>query len=259
MPISASSVASLRSRTGVSISACKEALDEAGGDEEAAIDLLRKRGIAQAAKKAGREQGEGQIFIEEAEGKAVLLMLKCETDFVARDDGFNTLGTDLAHCLLTEGKDAARKKAEEVLPAAVQNLGENISVVEEDVHTIEAPVVGSYTHTTGKIGVIIGLDSGSAELARDVAMHAAAMNPQFVSPDDVPKEAVEREKGIWTEQLAKEGKPAQIMEKIMLGKEKKFREESALLKQEFVKVPSKTVEQYLGDAKVVNYVRVEIS
>jgi elongation factor Ts len=255
--MSASSVASLRSRTGVSISACKDALDEAGGDEEKAIALLRKRGVTQAAKKAEREQGEGKIFIAHTDAKAVLVMLKCETDFVSRGDAFIALGQDLADCLLSEGKDAASKKAENVLPEAVQKLGENITL-SEDIHSIDASVVGSYVHTNGKIGVIIGLDGGSVDQAKDVAMHAAAMNPQVVSPDDISDDILAQEKDIWAEQLKKEGKPAEIMEKIMIGKEKKFREENALLKQNFVKDPDKTIEQYLGDAKITNYVRVAI-
>lgn len=250
-------VVSLRKRTGVSISACKEALDEAKGDEEKAIEILRKRGIAQAAKKAIREQKEGCMFSAEDGNSAAMVLLHCETDFVARDTGFQTLGKDLVNTLLKEGSNRLKTLADEHLPVAVQKLGENISLGEH--HRIEAPVKGTYIHTNGKIGVIIGLDSGTEEQARSVAMHAAAMNPQYVSPDDVPPDAVEKEKEIWRAQLAKEGKPAQIMEKIMMGKEKKFREENALLKQEFVKEPGKSVEQYLGKAKVVSYVRVEIS
>lgn len=250
-------VVSLRKRTGVSISACKEALDEAKGDEEKAIEILRKRGIAQAAKKAVREQKEGFMFSAEDGNSAAMVLLHCETDFVARDVGFQTLGKDLVKALLKEGADRLQALADERLPDAVQKLGENISLGEH--HRIEAPIKGTYIHTNGKIGVIIGLDSGTEDLARSVAMHAAAMNPQYVSPDDVLPEAIEKEKEIWREQLAKEGKPAQIMEKIMMGKERKFREENALLKQEFVKEPGKTVEQYLGKAKVVSYVRVEVS
>lgn len=251
-------VVSLRQRTGVSISACKEALDEAKGDEEKAIEILRKRGIAQAAKKAVRDQKEGFMFSAEDAGSAAVVLLHCETDFVARDAGFQTLGKDLVKVLLKEGSDRLKTLADEHIPAAVQKLGENISLGEH--HRIEAPVKGVYIHTNGKIGVIIGLDSGGTEeQARSVAMHAAAMNPQYVSPDDVLPEAIEKEKEIWRAQFAKDGKPAQIMDKIMMGKEKKFREENALLKQEFVKEPGKSVEQYLGKAKVVSYVRVEIS
>lgn len=254
--ISASAVASLRARTGVSILECKKALEEAGGDEEKAIELLRKRGAAQAAKKADREQFEGIVFVHQEVGKAGVLFLRCETDFVARDDNFMSVGTELATVLCNEGEEAVKAAAEQKIPDAVQKLGENISVGE--VHRIEGAVLGNYVHTNGKIAVVVSLDGGTEELAKDVAMHAAAMNPEYVSPDDVPAEAVESEKAIWKEQLEKEGKPAEIMEKIMSGKEAKFREENALETQEFVKEPGKTVREYLGDASITKYVRVAV-
>lgn len=115
-----------------------------------------------------------------------------------------------------------------------------------------------YVHSNGKIGVVIGLSGGSEDLARDIAMHAAAMNPSYVSPDDVTPESVDKEKEIWREQLAQEGKPAEIMEKIMVGKEKKFREENALLTQEFVKDPSKLIQDLLDGSRIEEYVRVSI-
>ena len=254
--ITAQAVQSLRARTGVSILACKQALEEAGGNEEKAIEILRKRGIAQAVKKADRDQTEGAIFIESAAGKAAIVLLKCETDFVARDAGFRALGQELAKELLNKGSDAAKKLGEEKIPDAVNKLGENVSVGESIL--VDAPVIGTYVHSNSKIGVIIGLDKGSADAAKDVAMHAAAMNPLYTTPEEVPESAVSKEKEIWKDQLAKEGKPAQIMEKIMMGKEKKFREENALIKQPFVKDSSKSVEQYLGGAKVTSYMRVAI-
>ncbi len=253
--ISASSVASLRSRTGVSILECKKSLEEANGDEEKAIDLLRKRGEAQAVKKAERDQGEGYIFVSHEDGKVSIVLLRCETDFVSRNPDFQTFGKELSDLALKEGEDAV-KNANDKITTAVQQLGENISL--GDVHVVEGSTLGSYVHTNGKIGVIIALDGGSTEIAKDVAMHAAAMNPEYVSPEEVPTEAVEKEKEIWKEQLAQEGKPAEIVEKIMIGKEKKFREESALIKQAFVKDPNQTIEQYLNGATVVNCLRVAV-
>lgn len=254
--IPASAVASLRARTGVSILECKKALEEANGDEEKAIEMLRKRGAAQAAKKADRDQYEGSVFVHQEAGKAGLLFLRCETDFVARDENFVAMGEELARVLCNEGDAAAKAVAEEKLPAAVQKLGENISIGE--MHQVTGDILGNYVHTNGKIAVIIGLEGGTEEMARDVAMHAAAMNPLFISPEEVAAEDVEKEKAIWTEQLAQEGKPAEIMAKIMGGKEKKFREENALTTQEFVKDPGKTVQEYLGDVKVTNYIRVSV-
>ena len=254
--ISASAVSSLRARTGVSILAVKQALEEAQGDEEKAIEILRKRGLSQAAKKADREQSEGAIFVASTPSKAALVLLKCETDFVARDSGFQAMGKELAETLLKGGSDGLKKLAEEKIPAAVQKLGENISVSESIC--VDAAIIGTYVHSNAKIGVIIGLDGGTTEAARDVAMHAAAMNPMYTTADEVPAASVEKEKEIWREQLKRDGKPEAMFDKIMLGKEKKCREENALVKQQFVKDNSKTVEQFLGSAKVVSYMRVAI-
>lgn len=256
MSISMASVSSLRQRTGVSISACKEALDEADGDEEKAIEILRKRGIAQAAKKAARDQGEGRVFVEYTDTKAAMLLLGCETDFVARDEGFLTLGSALVHMLFVDGFHKMEEEVGRKIPDMIQKLGENISIIKS--HLIEDPVVGTYVHSNGRIGVIIGLDAGISLMAHDIAMHAAAMNPIVISPEDIPEETLSREKEIWKEQLLAEKKTPQIIEKIMHGKEKKFRSEHALLKQEFVKEPGKKIEEYLGSIHIKHYVRLEI-
>ncbi len=257
--VSASAVQALRARTGVSILACKQALEEANGDQELAIEILRKRGIAQAVKKADRDQSEGGLFVAQKEDKAALISIKCETDFVGRSDAFVALGQELAELLLEKGMDAGKAAAEEKIPGAVQQMGENISLGE--MQEIAAPQVGTYVHSNRKIAVIIGLDKAGADeaaKAKDVAMHAAAMNPMYVQPDEVPAELLEKEREIWKEQMKDDKKPAEILEKIMIGKEKKFREENSLAKQLFVKDSSKTVEQYLGDAKITTYVRVTV-
>ena len=254
--INAKAVASLRSRTGVSMMQCKNALEEAGGDEEKAIEILRKKGASTAAKKADREQSEGLVFTAEGDGKAAMIRLDCETDFVARDENFLQLGQSIADALLSGGMDNAKAVAEEKIPEMIQKLGENISVGEMQI--VESAVSGVYVHSNGKIGVVIGLSNGSPELARDIAMHAAAMNPLYITPSEVSDEAVEKEKTIWKEQLSTEGKPEEIIAKIMEGKEKKFREENSLITQEFVKEPGTTVEKYLGDAEVTSYVRFAI-
>lgn len=262
--ITAADVAQLRARTGVGIVAVKQALEEANGNEEKAIELLRKRGLAQAVKKADRRQSEGAIFIAENSDKAALIVLKCETDFVARSDAFIALGLDLANELAKEGAAKAKAAADSKTPEAVQKLGENISLGE--IIEVSAPVVASYVHSNRKIGVIVGLDStpgaeqdpAISAKAKDVAMHAAAMNPLYLNPDDVPAEVVAQEKEIWKEQMKNENKPPEIIEKIMIGKERKFREENAILKQPFVKDTSITVEQRLGGAKIVAYHRVAI-
>lgn len=255
--ITPAAVVALRARTGVGIVAVKQALEDAGGDEEKAIELLRKRGLSQAVKKADRDQTEGGIFIGEASGKAALIVLKCETDFVGRNDAFQALGQELATALAKDGAAKAKAIADTKLPEAVQKLGENISLGE--TLEVSAAVIGTYVHSNRKIGVIIGMESGGdTAKAKDAAMHAAAMNPMYVHPDDVPPEAVAKEKEIWKEQMKGEKKPPEILEKIMAGKERKFREENALLKQPFVKDTSMTVEKYLGGAKVSSYQRVAI-
>ncbi len=254
--VSASDVAALRARTGVSILACKQALEEADGDQEKAIEILRKKGIAGAVKKADREQTEGAIFIAEDGERAVLVLLRCETDFVARSDDFIHFGNKVADHVLADGKDGSAAAIESLVPEAVQKLGENISIGE--VHEIAGNSVGTYVHSNRKIGVMIALDaSGKVAEAKDAAMHAAAMNPQYVTPEEVSAEAIAKEREIWTEQMKNDKKPAEILEKIMAGKEKKFREENALTTQPFVKDPSKTVGEYLGST-VEKYVRVTV-
>jgi elongation factor Ts len=257
----------------VSISAVKSALEEAKGDEEKAIDILRKRGVAQAVKKSDREQKEGSMFLERSGNKAALVHLACETDFVARGDDFQNAGKALAKTAIAKGTDAAKAEAASVMPALVSKLGENITLA--DVVVLEGATLGTYVHSNAKIGVMVTLDpstrqndsvglasSGqvpSEEIAKDVAMHAAAMAPKVVSPDQVGSDAVEKEKEVWREALKREGKPEAMWDKIMIGKEKKFREESALIKQPFVKDATKTVEQHLGGAKITGYVRLSVT
>lgn len=254
--ITAEQVSSLRKRTGVGLMAVKKALEEAGGDEEQAIEILKKRGEAQAVKKADREQSEGSVFIASESRKAALVHLGSETDFVARGDDFKNAGDELAKKALSEGADAVKAHAETAIPELVNKVGENVSLT--DVQVIEGSPLGTYVHSNSKIGVVIVLEGGDEDKAKDVAMHAAAMAPEVVNPEEVSDDAVEKEKAVWKDQLKSEGKPEDIWEKIMMGKEKKFREESALMKQEFVKDPSMTIEKYLDGAKVTAYVRLAV-
>lgn len=257
-PVSAADVSALRARTGVSILACKQALEEANGDQELAIEILRKKGIANAVKKADRAQSEGAIFIADNGAKAAVVVLKCETDFVGRSPDFIAMGEEFAKLVLDKGKDAAGKTLEERLPAAIQKLGENISLSE--VQELSSPSLAVYVHSNRKLAVIVAAETKGADAVKlkDVAMHAAALNPQYVHPDEVSQETLAKEREIWKEQMAKEKKPEAIMQKIMLGKEKKFREENSLLKQPFVKDSSQTVEQYLGGIKVAGVTRVTV-
>lgn len=245
MSVSIDQIKQLRDATGVSMTACKTALEEANGDFDGAVDLLRKKGEAKAVDKSSRSTAQGAVFSKISVDKAAMVLLGCETDFVAISDDFIALGNLVADKVLNgEITDKNADVAE--IKDAVLKLGENIQI--GDLILIEGSVNGSYIHSNKKIGVLVALGGGNEEVARDIAMHIAATNPEVIDPNEVSEASVAREKAIWADQLAQEGKPSEIMEKIMMGKEKKFREDNALIKQQFVKDPEKTVEQLLSDA-----------
>lgn len=251
--ITAKAVMELRAKTGVSMMACKKALVEANGDMNAAIDILRKTGAAKAEKKGDRDTSEGAVAVS---GGAAI-SLQCETDFVGRNDDFLALAQELADEAATNGEEAAKAMFEKKKTDAITKLGENITFGEAKVLKA-GDTVGRYIHSNNKIAVVVAITGGTEDMARDVAMHIAASSPQVISPDEVDDTLVAKEKEIWTEQLKNEGKPEQIMEKILMGKEKKFREENALLKQNFVKNPDQTIEEFLGDATIEAFVRLEV-
>jgi elongation factor Ts len=252
MPITAAQVNDLRQRTGISMMACKKALEEAGGNEEKAIDILRKKGAAKAVEKADRKTKEGIIITKVKADKAVIVKFSCETDFVAKNEEFVAIAKKASETALKSGVEAAKKEADPAIKALFAKLGENMGI---EVDLIEGEGVGEYVHTNSKVGTIVKLASKDALKARDVAMHITAMNPVVVNPGDLPEDVVVKEREIWTEQLKNEGKPEAMIGKIMIGKEKKFREESALVKQVFVKDGEKTVEQYLEGNSVETFVR----
>ena len=253
MEITAAQANELRKQTGVGMMACKKALEEAGGDSEKAIELLRKRGESKAAEKSERSTSQGAIALS---GRAMVKIL-CETDFVAKNDKFIAFIEDIVKKADREGADAAKAYYDEIKTDKIQEIGENM--VLDDVQVVEGgSIVGGYLHTNRKVATVVVLDGGTEEQARDIAMHATAMNPLVANKEDVPAELIEKEKEIATEQLIAEGKPEQIIEKILVGKIGKFCAERALTSQPFVKNPEQTVEQYLGDAKLVKFVRVEV-
>ncbi len=253
--ISAKTVMELRNKTGVSMMQCKKALVEAGGDLEQAIDILRKAGAEKAGKKSDRTTGEGAIAIS---GRAAV-SVQCETDFVARNDDFLEYLSELADEASAEGVEKVAEKFESERADYITKLGENLTFGEAVVID-EGEVVGDYLHSNRKLAGLVAIEGGSEELARDLAMHAVANAPQVISPDEVSDELVAKEKEVWAEQLKNEGKPAEIIDKIMLGKEKKFREESAFIKQPFVKDPEMTVEQLLqkNGATIVRFARIAV-
>ena len=266
MAVTAPLVKELRERTGAGMMDCKKALVETDGDIELAIENMRKSGQAKAAKKAGRIAAEGVILTQVEGNRATMMEVNCETDFVARDEGFLGFGNKVlavAHAgninSVEELNEAELDGAKviEVRDALVAKIGENISP--RRVINVEGDNLGAYVHG-GRIGVIAILNGGDEELAKDVAMHVAAASPQFVKPEQVPAEVVEKEKEIQVELAIQSGKPADIAEKMVAGRMKKFTGEISLTGQPFVKDPSVSVGELLKSkgADVVNFIRFEV-
>lgn len=266
MAVTAALVKELRERTGAGMLDCKKALVETDGDIELAIENMRKSGQAKAAKKAGRIAAEGVILTKVDAGKATMIELNSETDFVARDEGFLAFGSKLIDVAAAnsindiETLNAAEVEGgvvSDVRDALVAKIGENISP--RRVVTVEGDNLGAYVHG-GRIGVIAILNGGDEDLAKDIAMHVAAASPQYVKPDDVPADVVEKEKAIQVEIAIQSGKPAEIAEKMVVGRMKKFTGEISLTGQPFVKDPSTSVADLLKSkgADVVNFIRFEV-
>ncbi|MDH3533715.1 MAG: translation elongation factor Ts [Gammaproteobacteria bacterium] len=268
MSISASMVKELRERTGAGMMECKKALVEADGDLEAAAEVLRKSGQAQADKKAGRVAADGRIVVAAADNRAVIVEVNSETDFVAKDDNFIAFAEAVAAAALASGttdvaafasgKLADGRSVEEARTELVQKVGENISVRRIETVTSDG-IIANYTHGA-RIGAIVALDGGDTELARDIAMHVAASKPLCVDASAVPAETLETERRILTEQAQDSGKPAAIVEKMVSGRVNKFLKEITLLGQPFVKDPDVSVGELLDrrGATVTAFVRFEV-
>lgn len=255
MSITVSQVNSLRQRTGVSMMQCKKALEESGGNEEKAIEILRKKGAAKAAEKADRATKEGIVITKIKGNKAAIVKLLCETDFVAKNEEFRKIAKDAADVAIKKGAAAAKESQEQALKDLFTKLGENMSI---EVRVMEGLGIVDYIHLNSKIGVLVNLNKPDSGKAKDIAMQVAAMSPSVINPDEVSDELVAKEKEIWAAQLKNEGKPEGIIDKIMAGKERKFREESALMKQSFVKNGDQTIEQYLEGNTVTEFIRMAI-
>ncbi|MFC1236067.1 translation elongation factor Ts [Vibrio sp. DW001] len=256
--VTAALVKELRERTGAGMMDCKKALVEANADVELAIENMRKSGAAKAAKKAGNVAAEGTIIIKQADGFAALLEVNCQTDFVAKDGNFLAFANEVADAAVAEKLDAAalQAKFEETRIELVAKIGENISI--RRVEYIEGVSLASYRHGE-RIGVVVA-GSAEEETLKHVAMHVAASKPEFVNPEDVPADVVEREKAVQVEIAINEGKPAEIAEKMVVGRMKKFTGEISLTGQAFIMEPKKTVGDMLKEkgASVSNFVRLEV-
>ena len=258
MAITAAMVKELRARTAAGMMDCKNALVEADGDMELAIENMRKNGQAKAAKKAGNIAAEGAILIKTADGVAALVEVNCQTDFVAKDDNFLGFANEVADAALASKATIAELQAqfEEKRITLVTKIGENINV--RRVEYIEGATLASYSHGA-TIGVVVA-GEGDAESLKHIAMHVAASKPEFLSPEDVPAEVVEKEKSIQIEMAMNEGKPQEIAEKMVTGRMKKFTGEVSLTGQAFIMEPKKTVGAILTEKGITvsNFVRLEV-
>ena len=256
--VTAALVKELRERTAAGMMECKKALVAAEGDIELAIENMRKSGAAKAAKKAGNVAAEGAIIIKEANGAAALLEVNCQTDFVAKDAGFLAFANEVAEVALAERLEIAalQAKFEEARIALVTKIGENINI--RRVQFVEGVALASYRHGE-KIGVVVA-GEGEAETLKHVAMHVAASRPEFLNPEDVPADVVEKEKAVQVEIAMNEGKPAEIAEKMVVGRMKKFTGEISLTGQAFIMEPKQTVGAILKEkgASVSTFVRLEV-
>ena len=261
--ISASQVKELREKTGLGLMDCKKALEEANGDIDLAIEELRKTSGIKASKKSGRSAADGLIAITTKDKDFFMIEVNCETDFVARDDSYinftnetlDIYSNNPSHSLeqlLESGVEDNREKL-------VQKLGENI-VVRRLAKSDESSISGSYLHSNHKIGCIVSLEGGDEALANDIAMHAAATDPMAVSPLDIPKETVDKEREIFKAQSEESGKPPEIIEKMIEGKISKFLAEVSLTEQDFVKDPNVKISKLLADnnASILSFTRYEV-
>jgi len=258
----------LREKTGVGIVDCKLALEEADGNMEKAIEILRKKGIAKAAKRSDRDAQEGVIKLAVIDDKKGLMVeINAETDFVVRNEKFQQFTNKLINLI----KEKQPKDLEELMILDLENasvketldnlsgvIGEKLDIKRYDM-LVSNGTVESYLHTGGKVGVLVSLDkTGKNELAHEIAMQIAAANPKYITPEQVPAEEVTKEKEIYREQLKKEGKPENIIEKIINGKINKYYEEVCLVKQEFIKDETKRVSDILGEVKVESFIRYSL-
>ncbi|MDR8523071.1 MULTISPECIES: translation elongation factor Ts [Shewanella] len=258
MAITAAQVKELRDRTGAGMMDCKKALTETNGDIELAIDNMRKSGAAKAAKKAGNIAAEGTILIKKGEGFAALVEVNCQTDFVAKDSNFLAFANEVLDVAAASKVtiEALKEQFEETRVALVAKIGENINV--RRVEYIDGSNLAEYRHGD-RIGVVVTGDADE-ETLKHLAMHVAASKPEYVNPTDVPAEVVEKEKTLQIEIAMNEGKPADIAEKMVIGRMKKFTGEVSLTGQAFIMEPKKTVGEFLKEkgASVSNFIRLEV-
>lgn len=258
MTITAKDVQKLREQTSVGMMDCKKALTETNGDFEKAVQYLREKGLAKAAKKADRDANEGAIFtaVNSDRTQAAIIVLNCETDFVSGNDIFKSFGQRVAQEALNQSVSSVDqltidgKSVTDATSEIVSQVGENTSV--KLVQLVSGQTVQDYIHLNGKIGVVVGFDNAVDEtVAKDIAMQVAAVNPQFIDPSQVPSDNLEQEREIIANQARNEGKPEPVIEKIVDGRIQKYYKETCLIKQEFIKDNSQTIQDILPNNTTV--------
>ncbi len=257
--ITAALVKALREKTGQGMMDCKRALIETEGDMQAAIDLLRKKGLARAEKKSARSTTEGLVAVHATDGSAAMVEVVCETDFCARNDEFRNMVQRVAElgAAAADGPVEASEQINSAVQQCFNVIGENMRYSRGV--KLSAPIVGHYVHHNGKVAVMVGLEGQiSPELVNDLCMHIAFADPMAITKEEIPSDVVEREQRLAREQALEEGKPPAVVEKIVAGKVAKFLSSNALLEQVFVKDEKKKVKQVLGQAKVTAFARFAV-
>ncbi len=251
-------VKELRDATGISVMQCRNALIEAEGDMEKAVLILKKKSSDIAMKKKDREAHEGLITVVQNESKAVLVTLHCETDFVAKNDDFVNLAQNLANIALNDGIEKMQSEAPDMINAIVQKVGENVELGK--VEEIIGSTIGSYVHS-GKSAVVVSLEGGTKELAKDIAMHIAAMKPAYMTRDEINEGVKESVKEMFAKDVANSDKPEEIKQKMLQGKLDTYFKEQTLVDQPFIKNPDVTVGKLLADnkASMVKFSRESIA
>lgn len=255
--ITTEQVKELRDSTGVSVMQCRAALEEAEGDMEKALIILKKKSSSIAMKRADREAHDGTIVVLETPGKALLLSLNSETDFVAKNSDFTTLAAQLAEVAMKEGVPAMQSKADDMINPIIQKVGEKIQI--GHVEEITGETIGSYVHS-GKSAVIVSLTGGTAELAKDIAMHIAAMKPVFTTSAEITEEDKKKVIEVFEKEVAESDKPEDIKKKMLDGKIATYFKEQTLMDQPFIKNPDLTISKLLAEkgASLVRFIRESI-
>ena len=239
-------VKELRDATGVSVMQCKRALEEADGDMKKALAILKKTSSDIATKKADRNAKDGAVMIKTQNNKAVLVALRCETDFVSRNEDFTSLLTKLTDKAFSDGIEKMKEEAKDMIDPIIQKTGENIQIGE--IYTVEGNILGNYVHNN-KSGVIVSLEGGNQELARDIAMHITAMKPEYITAEEITEEIKNTMNEIFQKEVANINKPEEIKKKMLDGKINTYFKEKTLVDQPFIKNGDETVGKLLERAK----------